>query len=149
MNSTDSHEPRKSTWRFGCSSDLAPSDISRYKRAQAVLLLWVAVLATTAVILRQWGPEPGLLVYAVTAIPGLVMVAGFLLYGDFLRKADELTRKIQTEGMAVGFAVGLVFNLSYSLLEKFGAPELSKTDTVILMVVAAVIVIQWQQRKYR
>ncbi len=149
MNSTDSNEVRKSKWTFGCSSDLAPSDITRYRRAQAVILLWVAVLAATVVALRQWSPEPGLPAYALAAIPGVLMAAGFLLYGDFLRKADELTRKIQTEGMAVGFAVGLVISLSYTLLEKVGAPEIGTSDTVMIMVVAAVIAIQWQQRKYK
>lgn len=149
MNSADSNEARKSKWTFGCSSDLAPSDIARYKRAQAVILLWVPVLAATVVALRQWNPEPGLLAYAVAAIPGILMAAGFLLYGDFLRKADELTRKIQTEGMAVGFAVGLVISLSYALLEKVGAPDMGTNDLVILMVVAAVIAIQRQQRKYK
>lgn len=149
MNSADSNEVRKSKWTFGCSSDLAPSDITRYRRAQAVILLWVPVLAATVVALRQWSPEPGLLAYAVAAIPGIMMSAGFLLYGDFLRKADELTRKIQTEGMAVGFAVGLVISLSYALLEKVGAPKMDASDTVIIMVVAAMIAIQRQQRKYK
>lgn len=149
MNAADSNNARSSKWTFGCSSDLAPSDISRYKRAQAVILLWVVVLAATVLGFRQWSPEPGLLAYAVAAIPGIVMAAGFLLYGDFLRKADELTRKIQTEGMAVGFGVGIVISLSYALLERVGAPEMDTSDTIFFMVVAAVIAIQRQQRKYK
>lgn len=149
MSESETNSKTRGGHAWGCSSDLAPGDRANYRNAQAVILLWVLVLAAVVFGLKYWKPEPGPLAYAVAAIPGLVMTVGFLLYGRFLYHADELTRKIQTEGMALGFAVGLVVALSYRVLELVGAPDLSTSDVVIVGVVAAVAGIQWQQRRYR
>lgn len=42
----------------------------------------------------------------------------------FIREADEFMRKVQLEGLAIGFAAGFVFCIAYHALEHFGAPRL-------------------------
>ena len=52
----------------------------------------------------------------------------------FLREADEFTRKVQLEGIALGFGAGSVFCVGYHALEQVGAPELPLTFAVLPMV---------------
>lgn len=42
----------------------------------------------------------------------------------FIREADEFMRKVQLHGIAIGFAAGFVFSMSYHVLEHLGAPHL-------------------------
>jgi len=58
-------------------------------------------------------------------------------YLVFLRQADELLRRIQTEALAMGFAAGAVFSLLYPLFAGLGAPRLGENVT------AAVMMLSW------
>ena len=51
---------------------------------------------------------------------------------DFLRNADELLRKIQLQGLAMGFGAGVVFVTGYQLLEAAGAAQM-QTDHLIMV----------------
>lgn len=77
-------------------------------------------------------PIPWLLVGATL---GLALLA-LRSYLRFLRAADELVRRIQTEALALGFAVGVVFALVYPLLEKLGAPAGGENATAAVMMLA-------------
>lgn len=78
----------------------------------------------------QWG----------TPVLALILaVATLVAYLKFLREADELTRKIQMDGMAVGCGMAVVVTLGYQMFEWAGAPALSMNTvaTVILVSVSA------------
>ncbi|MDB6102388.1 MAG: hypothetical protein JWO52_2387 [Gammaproteobacteria bacterium] len=57
-------------------------------------------------------------------IPIVLSVAAVRACLRFLREADEFARKVQVEGIAVGFGAGSVFCIGYFILERLGAPEL-------------------------
>ncbi len=63
--------------------------------------------------------------------------------------ADELLRKIQLEGLALGFGAGVIFAMSYQLLERAGAPQLQVSDTVVVMMVGWAVGQLLGLRRYR
>lgn len=104
-----------------------------YRWLLAAALSYIA--ATAALRFRSAMPP---------AIPWLVVflsVGLFLLavraYLVFLRGADELLRRIETEALALGFAAGTVFSLLYPLFERLGAPELGWQATPLVLMASA------------
>ena len=70
-------------------------------------------------------------------------------YVRFLRRADELLRQIQLEGLALGFGAGMVFMFGYALAERAGAPPLDVADPLLPMAGCWVLG-QWlATRRYR
>ena len=74
------------------------------------------------------------LVWLLAAAPNVIAVVAVFAYMRFLRMADELLRKIQLEGLALGFAAGVVFITGYQLLEAAGASQLQTDDIVLVMI---------------
>lgn len=62
------------------------------------------------------------------------MVAAVFSYMHFLRNADELLRKIQLQGLAMGFGAAVVFVPGYQLLEAAGASEM-QTDHLLMVMI--------------
>ena len=149
MSHSSAHEERMPWWAWGCSAHLAPSDLTRYKRAHYWFGLWLASMVAAVFGLDHWGPFLGPLVYPVAALPAALMAIGLISYGRFLVHADELTRKIQVEAMAVGFGAGLLVAVTYPLAEKVGAPELDLAYLVVTMVLAYGLTVTRLQRHYR
>ena len=74
------------------------------------------------------------LTWFLVAAPSAIAVIAVFSYLRFLRMADELLRKIQLEGLALGFAVGVMFITGYQLAEAAGASQL-QTDHIILVMI--------------
>jgi drug/metabolite transporter (DMT)-like permease len=74
------------------------------------------------------------LAWALVAVPTLLSIVAVFAYLRFLRMADELLRKIQLDGLATGFAAGLVYIIGYQLLEAIGASPLQSDNVVLVMV---------------
>lgn len=71
--------------------------------------------------------------WAVAILPGLLGVALVFVYLHMLREMDEFMRRVQLEGLAVGFGAGVVFAITYGLLEQVGAPESGNRPIVVMM----------------
>jgi len=74
------------------------------------------------------------LVWFLVAAPNLIAIVAVLAYLRFLRMADELLRKIQIEGLALGFAAGVLVSLGYQLAETAGAPRLETDHIIVVMI---------------
>lgn len=72
--------------------------------------------------------------WIIALIPNLFGIGVVLAYVNFLRRADELIQKIQMEGLALGFGIGLFFGLGYQLLERAGAPPLAVDDMGLVLI---------------
>lgn len=66
-------------------------------------------------------------------LSALCTVQAVRSYLAFLREADELLRRIQTEALALGFAAGAAFALIYPLLEQLGAPVFGGNGVFVVM----------------
>jgi len=82
------------------------------------------------------------LVWFLVAVPNLISIVVVLAYLHFLRMADELLRKIQLEGLALGFAAGVLVTAGYQLLEAAGARQL-ETDHIILVMIFSWVIGQF------
>jgi hypothetical protein len=69
----------------------------------------------------------------IAFVPSVFGIGAVLAYMKFLCMADELMQKIQLEGLAVGFGVGLIFGLGYQVVEKAGAPHLENDDLALVL----------------
>ena len=115
----------------------------------AWLIAWAVSFVAANQILKSELEMADPLSWAVAIGPNVFAIAALLAYLRFLRQADELLRKIQLEGLALGFGVGVVFMLSYQLLERVGAPQLHVGDPVVVMMVAWALGQLLGMRRYR
>jgi hypothetical protein len=72
-------------------------------------------------------------------LPNVLAVGAVGAYVRFLRMADELTRLVQLQGMAVGFAASVLLLLNWDLLETAGAPAMDPSDALLVPVFAWVV----------
>lgn len=119
----------------GCGFQTARD--ARNERRFIVWMLTATLVYTAAALALKWrasGPPwlPGLLTVAAWLL-ALYAIRCFLAY---LREADELLRKIQTEALALGFGAGAVVSLLYPLLEELGAPRFGGYATFVVMMLA-------------
>jgi hypothetical protein len=95
----------------------------------------LAYLGATAA-LRWRGSMPRALPWGLVGLASLLALQATRSYLVFLRGADELLRRIQTEALALGFVSGAVFSLLYPLLEALGAPKLDGHATALVMMLS-------------
>ena len=72
-----------------------------------------------------------------------------LAYLKFLREADELARKIQFDGIAFAFGVGILLTVGYQMFEWAGAPVLELSTVATIMLVAFSVGQINAMRRYR
>ena len=140
---------RQSWWEMIKSCSGTEADRRNQYRFLAWLLAWaVSFLAATWALRPDLGLE-GPAAWAIAIAPNVLGLGALLAYLHFLRMADELLRKIQLEGLALGFGAGVVFAMSYQLLERAGAPQLQVSDTVVVMMVGWAVGQLLGLRRYR
>ena len=97
------------------------------------MVAFTAALQTLKGNLRVLGLEVGGSAAWVLAVLPNVLAAGALLaYLRFLRMADELTRLIQLQALAVGFGAWLFYYMAWELLEGAGAPPLGNDAPIVV-----------------
>ncbi len=70
-------------------------------------------------------------------LPAVLSIPVLLSYVRFIREADEFMRKVQLDGIAIGFATGSLFCMGYYMLELVGAPSLP------IVIAAVPLVLGW------
>ena len=113
---------------------------ARDARNQRRFTLWMlaaglAYLGATAA-LRWRASLPAALPWILSGLAWVLAFQAIRRYVIFLRQADELLRRIQTEALALGFGAGAVVSLLYPLLEMLGAPKLGGTAAALVMMLA-------------
>ncbi len=91
---------------------IAAAAAERYREALPIALPWLAVALTL-----------GLAIQAARK------------YVAFLRRADELLRRIEIEALAFGFVAGAAFAMLYPLIERLGAPHVDGYWTALVMMI--------------
>ena len=96
--------------------------------------VWAAaftvVITTLEAFPQQLGPFAWLLALIPIALSFPVMRACL----RFIREADEFMRKVQLDGIAIGFAAGCIFCMGYHALEYVGAPHLPLIVTIVPLI---------------
>jgi hypothetical protein len=73
----------------------------------------------------------GSFAWLLAMIPIALSIPGLLANVRFIREADEFMRKVQLNGIAIGFAAAFVFCLGYHALEQVGAPHLPMVVAIV------------------
>lgn len=96
-------------------------------------IVWAAALITATWIVNFFENLPTTAAWAIALSPNVFAIGALIAYLRFLRMTDELQRKIQIEGLAIGFGTGWIFAIGYLVLQAVGAPELPVTAMIIVM----------------
>jgi hypothetical protein len=122
---------------------LACSGSAADRRNQYWFLLWALVwgigFVAAAWALRRDAGLDDLTAWTIAIGAVALSVPPLLAYLRFLRMTDELLRKIQLDGLALGFGAGVLFGLGYPLLEQAGAPDFGVSGVVMVMMLGWVI----------
>ena len=124
---------KKSLWRciieYGVANE---TDRRNQHRFTGLTLIW-ALVYVGATWLVKFAALQGPVLWLVAITPGVLGVAVVFVYLHMLREMDEFMRRVQLEGLAVGFGAGVVFAITYGLLEQAGAPEAGNRPIVVMM----------------
>ena len=135
--------------RSAFCGDLTANDRRNLMRFNYWSLAWMLLWALALVAVKRleiFHGAPGWALAALTVVPGVVALR---TYVTFLREADELLRKIQLEALALAFGTGVLFMMSWRLVEALGGPQLDISQPVVVMFVVWALA-QWLvARRYR
>jgi drug/metabolite transporter (DMT)-like permease len=87
-------------------------------------LVWATGFLAVTSALAAFPQLRGPFAWLLAMIPIVLGFPAVLACVRFIREADEFMRKVQLDGIAIGFAAGCVFCLGYHTLEHVGAPHL-------------------------
>ncbi len=148
-NIHNSNTDRRSWWKLIKSCSGTELDRRNQYRFIAWLMAWaVSFLAATWTLQANLGLSSPVS-WLVAVAPNVFGIGALFAYLRFLRMADELLRKIQLEGLALGFGAGVVFAVGYQLLDRAGAPQLQVSDPVVVMMVGWALGQLLGMRRYR
>jgi ABC-type dipeptide/oligopeptide/nickel transport system permease subunit len=119
-----------------------------YARFTVSMGLYVAaIVGVSAAFARDL--IPARFAAGVALLPALPLVLVALTILAYLRKIDELQRKVQLDAMAFSFALTSVTTFSYGLLQSYArAPAVSWTFVWPVLAVYWVIGLWFSRRRY-
>ncbi len=128
---------RSSAAEPGCAAGFYTARDSRNLRRVNLWMLAAALAYVGATAALRWRESiPRVLPWLLAGLVLLLAIQATRSYLVFLRGADELLRRIQTEALALGFGSGAVFSLVYPLLAMLGAPALDGHATAVVMLLS-------------
>jgi hypothetical protein len=136
-------------WLLGCASLMTATDRHNYSIFTAWFVGWAVTFLACTIVVDGGVVPAGAASWLVAMAPNILAIATVLAYVRFLRDSDELMGRIQLEGLALGFGVGLFFAMGYRLLERAGAPDLDINDIATPMLVGWVVGQLIALRRYR
>ncbi|MGH1488149.1 MAG: hypothetical protein ACRBK7_01945 [Acidimicrobiales bacterium] len=127
-------EPQPDNTNSETCDAVPPADRRNGYRIVVTSLLWATVfVASTWTLTAESGPT-GFAAWAIAGVCAALLLVALAAFRRFLLDADELTQRIQLEGVAFGFAAGVLFSLSYGLFNEAGAPDMSMTHAGTVLV---------------
>lgn len=138
-NPSGADQDRTTFWQmitFGCGT---AADRRNNRKFTLWCIAWAIAITTSTLIIESYANLPSSVAIVIALIPNAFALGALISYMRFLRMTDELQRKIQVEGLAVGFGVGWIFAIGYLVLQSVGAPALSVNTMVVVMTAGWVV----------
>lgn len=150
MVAADDDKPRTKSFfeTITCHSGTALDRRNQYVFV-AWCFAWAVIFTASNWLLKSDYALSATAAWLAAIVPNLIGIGMVLAYLKFLRQADELIRKMQVEGLAMGFGVGILFALGYQVFERAGAPHLELDDLAVIMMagwMAGQLVAYWRYR---
>jgi hypothetical protein len=148
---------RRPRWAIGCSDELTPEDARNLRRLYVVGAVWYASFIGGLLLLDTWAEGHTARSLLVATVPALLLVPTVRASARFLREADELTRKIHVEAMAIGFGAGMIAQLLSPTVEtvagaspapRLGAELLDLADPITVALFAWFIALASRRRAF-
>lgn len=139
---------------WGCSDQAKPGDLRNALLWNFWLAVWMAVFVLSAWLLRRFGGDNPWLAATALGTTALAAIPAIRATLRFLREADELTRLIQIQAMAIAFGGGVIaFTLErfvQQLIELAALPEimLDLTSPLMVMCLTYAVTVLLLQRRY-
>lgn len=112
-----------------------PRDQANIRRFLAWCVTWAIVFTGVDWSLENLDVAPSA-ASVIALIPTLILCGALWAYLRYLREADELIRRIQLEGVALGFGVGIIFLMARISLEDAGFSTLDANDAAVVMMLS-------------
>ena len=126
MNDPNGAGANRATWWEAALMIRGQTEVDQ--RNIRVIWIWSIVgalsFAAVTIAVSRFPQLRGPFAWLLAMIPVVVGVPLVSALLRFLRETDEFMRKVQLEGIALGFGAGAVFCMGYHALEMVGAPEL-------------------------
>lgn len=149
MSKLKQDDAGQESFREQCKSGFGTAtDRKNQKQFVYWAFLWAITLVAATWLLKN-GHVTAPFSWLLAIIPTAFGVGGLLAYLRFLREADELVRKIELEGLAIGFGAGVLFIIGYQLLEQVGLPVISAHKIGAVMLFAWVFGQIIARRRYQ
>jgi len=101
------------------------------------VVLVFTLLLVSIILKEQAADSPWSITLGLLPVPALIAAAVFL--GRAISQLDDLQRRIQTEGLALGFGIFLVILTAYAWLTLFGAPQIDWILAPLVMILCWVV----------
>ncbi|MBT8143399.1 MAG: hypothetical protein KJO55_01790 [Gammaproteobacteria bacterium] len=112
----------------------------RDRRNQLIFTGWMFAWGISWIAAQRWlqsGKPDGAVAWLITVSPLIFAALALYYYLRFLRQTDEMVRRIQVEGLAFGFGIGVFYMLAIQI---FQAAEILHGD---IADATAVMFISW------
>lgn len=129
-------EPEEhSIWYYlGAGGADTPTDRRNNKALSIWSIVWAIAIILASFFVTNFDLGPAL-TWIIVLLPNLFAIIVLRSYLKFLRMTDELIRRVQLEGLAVGFGTGYAFTIGYLVAEAAGAPPMNMAVLVLVMTV--------------
>ena len=138
----------KSIWYYLGVGGGAPADKVNNKHISIWSVVWALAVVTATWLVKSIDMSPSLKWFVALA-PNLIALVVLRSYLRFLRMTDELQRRIQLEGLAVGFGAGFIFGIGYLVAEGAGAPPFKAVWMILVMTAGWIVGNVFALRRYR
>ena len=123
---------RMSLRQMFCAAN-TPTDRRNNRRFTYWCIAWAVTLIGATWMIKNVEAVSGVGAWLIALVPNVFALGALVAYMRFLRMTDELQRRIQVEGLAVGFGIGWIFAIGYQVMEAAGAPELPITAMILVL----------------
>lgn len=141
MNGSNSSSTDRATWWEAAL--LIRGQTEKDQRNIRAIWIWSlawAIGLSAVVFALQFFPQlKGPVAWLLATIPIVLSVGLVNVLLRFLRDADEFMRKVQLEGIAIGYGAGAIFLMGYHVLEHVGARQLPMVVAILPMALGWVV----------
>ena len=124
---------------FSLYGNETPVDRQNSKKFTLWCIAWAIAIIAANWVVSTFDGMPSTAAWIVAALPNFFALCALAAYMRFLRMTDEMQRRIQIEGLAVGFGVGWFFAIGYLVFQSAGAPTLPVTAMILVMTAGWII----------
>ena len=144
----DKEKDHSSLWNLFGAGGGTPTDAANNKHLTIWSFAWGLSIVVASWLITMV-ELPTLVDWILALAPNVLAVVVLRSYLRFLRMTDELQRKIQIEGLAMGFGAGYLFAICYLVAQAAGAPPLNVAFLIMLMTAGWLIGNVVAMRHYR